>query len=106
MEKQDEQAASNEPDVESLPQEESSQDPEPDTPTPKKEHMKHDELAGTLYETYCESVGGKAYNGDDLPSWADFSADDNKICQANAWRKVAATASLHLNPPAKTGKRA
>lgn len=45
-------------------------------------------LAAFLYETYCAEVGGKAFNGDPLPSWEEFSADPAKQKQADAWRKV------------------
>lgn len=46
-------------------------------------------LAANLYETYCRAVGGRAYNGDLLPSWREFAADTNKIPQVEAWRQVA-----------------
>ena len=46
-------------------------------------------LAGELYETYCQSVGGKAFNGDPLPSWADFSKDPAKQKQVEGWVAVA-----------------
>lgn len=55
-----------------------------------------EQLAGKLYDAYCVMVGGKAFNGDALPTWADFSADGEKIKQANAWRAVAVTAYSHL----------
>lgn len=42
-------------------------------------------LAGRLYEKYCAEVGGKAFNGDPLPSWQEFSSDPSKQKQANAW---------------------
>lgn len=45
--------------------------------------------ADLLYSVYCEAVGGVAFNGDPLPSWADFAADPNKQKQADAWRSVA-----------------
>ena len=46
-------------------------------------------LAGILYETYCRSVGGRAFNGDPLPSWNQFYADPKKTLQSNAWINVA-----------------
>lgn len=46
-------------------------------------------LAGELYETYSDAVGGVAYNGDPLPKWAEFSVDENKTKQAGGWRAVA-----------------
>ena len=45
--------------------------------------------AKELYEVYCESVGGVAWNGDPLPSWEEFSADSTKETQADGWRRVA-----------------
>lgn len=48
-----------------------------------------EELAGQLYDHYCQSVGGKAFNGDPLPSWEEFSSDPNKQKQVNAWIEVA-----------------
>lgn len=47
-------------------------------------------IAQRLYEVYCQSVGGKAFNGDALPTWEVFSADPGKQLQADAWRSVAA----------------
>ena len=48
-----------------------------------------DAHADLLYSVYCEAVGGVAFNGDPLPSWADFAGDANKEKQADAWRSVA-----------------
>ncbi len=49
--------------------------------------------AGQLYQTYCDAVGGVAFNGDPLPSWEEFAADENKTKQADAWRAVATEAT-------------
>lgn len=49
------------------------------------------ETAKKLYDAYCVAVGGKAYNGDPLPSWEVFYMDDNKRVQANAWIEAAKT---------------
>lgn len=51
-----------------------------------------EELAGRLYAVYCESVGGKAFNGDALPTWQRFRADPTKRKQSDAWVRVAAEA--------------
>jgi len=48
-----------------------------------------DAHADLLYSVYCEGVGGVAFNGDPLPSWADFAGDAAKQKQADAWRAVA-----------------
>lgn len=45
-----------------------------------KEH-----IAGELYKVYCESVGGKAFNGDPLPDWETFVNDPSKKKQSDAW---------------------
>lgn len=47
------------------------------------------ELAGVLYETYCAAVGGKALNGDPLPSWEEMSKDTSKVKQTEGWQAVA-----------------
>lgn len=51
--------------------------------------MKKDVLAKKIYTTYCEAVGGKAYNGDPLPDAETFFNDPTKEKQANAWRLAA-----------------
>ena len=43
------------------------------------------ELADIAYTAYCEAVGNKAFNGDELPDWKTFSSDPTKLKQANAW---------------------
>lgn len=50
-------------------------------------------VAGTMYTAYCEAVGGKAFNGDTLPSWSEFKNDPNKSKQANAWISAALAVS-------------
>lgn len=51
-----------------------------------------DDLANDLYIAYCKAVGGKAFNGDVLPSWQEFRNDESKKKQSDAWIKVAETA--------------
>jgi hypothetical protein len=51
-----------------------------------------EKFAGYLYETYCKAVGGKAFNGDLLPSWETFRADETKHVQSEAWVSVAKAA--------------
>lgn len=55
------------------------------------------ELAAELYTTYCDSVGGVAYNGEPLPTWDEFSEDPNKETQAEAWVDVAREAIDRLS---------
>jgi hypothetical protein len=47
------------------------------------------EDANTAYTAYCRAVGGVAFNGDPLPTWEEFSSDDSKQKQVNAWIEVA-----------------
>jgi len=48
-----------------------------------------EQLAGVLYETYCSSVGGCAFDGKPLPDWNEFRADSRKFRQSDAWVAVA-----------------
>lgn len=54
-------------------------------------------LARAMYDTYCEAVGGKAWNGQPLPGSGEFFADPAKKVQADGWRAAAATATDHIN---------
>lgn len=56
-----------------------------------------EELAKTMYTVYCENVGGKAFNGDNLPSAEEFFNDETKTKQANAWRETAKAATRFLS---------
>lgn len=47
------------------------------------------ELAGVMYTSYCKSVGGKAFNGDPLPDWDEFSTDPSKKKKSDAWIQTA-----------------
>lgn len=46
-------------------------------------------IAQIAYTAYCQAVGGKAFNGDPLPSWEEFCADPAKQVQVAAWRAAA-----------------
>ena len=46
-------------------------------------------LAKLLYTTYCEAVGGVAYDGAPLPTWEEFCADPKKKKQVLGWMAVA-----------------
>lgn len=56
-------------------------------PQPMARSIEH--LANRMYTRYCEAVGGKAFNGDPLPTWDEFAADETKQKQVNSWREVA-----------------
>lgn len=46
------------------------------------------DYAKQAYETYNKAVGGVAFNGDPLPSWDEFAADESKQKQVGAWIAV------------------
>lgn len=46
-------------------------------------------LAGFLYEVYCDAVGGKAWDGTTLPTWHEFKSNMNKQSQVKGWLAVA-----------------
>ena len=48
--------------------------------------------AGRIYTAYCAAVGGKAFNGDPLPDWPTFRADQAKKRQSDAWVEAAKVA--------------
>lgn len=56
-------------------------------------------LAGELWKSYAAAVGGKAFNGDPLPTWNDLLADTNKEKIVSAWLAVADKAIERLNKP-------
>lgn len=60
-----------------------------DLPASVKVAISLEAVAGTLYEVYCAAVGGKAFNGDPLPKWAEFRTDPAKRKQSDAWVLVA-----------------
>ena len=56
-------------------------------------------LAAHIYECYCHAVGGKAFNGDPLPSWPEFQNDPKKKLQSDAWIAVANAARNWISGP-------
>ncbi len=48
-----------------------------------------EKMAGELYTIYCQAMGGKAFNGDPLPNWEKFRADEKKKVQSDAWMTCA-----------------
>lgn len=55
------------------------------------------ELAYIMYDTYCEAVGGKAFNGDPLPGSKEFFSDESKSKQSKAWIATAEVAIDFVN---------
>ena len=74
-----------------------SDDEEKDEPVVDEKPAEVVEFAGKLYEAYCVAAGGKAFNGDDLPKWAEFYADDEKKTQSSAWVVVAELAQAQVD---------
>lgn len=56
-------------------------------------------LAGLMYEAYCKDVGGVAFNGDPLPTWAQFRVDPAKMKQALGWHAAARAAINYTLTP-------
>lgn len=46
-------------------------------------------LGDIAYTAYRESVGGRAWNGDPLPTWAELEADPAKARLVTAWETAA-----------------
>lgn len=53
-------------------------------------------VAERMYEAYCKGVGGIAFNGDPLPDWKTFRADQSKRKQSDAWVAAAQEAMTLL----------
>jgi hypothetical protein len=51
------------------------------------------ELGGVAYTAYAAAVGGKAFNGDPLPTWKAMVADPAKERLVEAW-SIAADAVI------------
>lgn len=47
------------------------------------------ELAQIAWDSYSQAVGGKAFNGDSLPTWEEMVADPEKQKLVEAWRACA-----------------
>jgi hypothetical protein len=66
----------------------------------RKSNVTDDELGGLAYETYCKAIGGKSFNGDPLPTWAEMKksasgGDGKKENIVIAWKRAGrAVASL------------
>lgn len=56
------------------------------------DYLTEDEIANDLYTKYCVAVGGKAYNGDSLPTWREFRDNPLKNKQSEGWIVVAKAA--------------
>jgi hypothetical protein len=48
-----------------------------------------DALGKLAWDTYSKAVGGKAFNGDLLPTWEEMKKDEKKANLVAAWMKTA-----------------
>lgn len=58
----------------------------------RKPHFSQEQVdsrAKGLWDVYSAAVGGKAFNGDPLPAWEEFSVDPKKTQQADGYRAMA-----------------
>lgn len=55
----------------------------------EKRMEKHEQIAEQLYDEYCKTVGGKAWDGKPLPDWRTFRNDPVKLVQVQGWINVA-----------------
>lgn len=68
--------------------------------------MNEKPYAQELYGAYCAAVGGKAYNGQPLPSAQEFWDDPTKTAQAKAWEAVAEKAMKGKLPETEEARAA
>jgi hypothetical protein len=54
----------------------------------RKSSVTDDEVGQIAWDTYSKAVGGKAFNGDPLPTWAVMCADEKKQNLVAAWKKA------------------
>ncbi len=52
-----------------------------------------EKIAAQLYGTYCDALGGLAYDLQPFPSWTGLRSDPAKRRQTSAWLAVAALAT-------------
>lgn len=60
-----------------------------------------EKLAQEMYEGYCKTVGGRSWDGNELPSWGAFQADSDKQLQVQGWIYAAKIAIAKLYPTAQ-----
>lgn len=55
------------------------------------------DIAEAAYTAYREAVGGKAFNGDPLPTWTQMCLDSKKEHLVRAWRAAADAVEVELS---------
>lgn len=69
----------------------------------RKTNVTDDEIGRIAWDTYSKAVGGKAFNGDPLPSWDAMCKDEKKENLVVAWKRAARAVASHVEkklPPA------
>jgi len=66
----------------------------------RKTIVTDDEVGRVAWDTYSKAVGGKAYNGDPLPTWDAMCKDEKKENLVVAWKRMLASlVEKKLAPP-------
>lgn len=62
----------------------------------RKTLVTDDEVGRIAWNTYSKAVGGKAFNGDPLPTWDAMCADAKKENLVVAWKRCARAVAAHV----------
>ena len=62
----------------------------------RKSNVTDDEVGRIAWDTYSKAVGGKAFNGDALPTWDVMCKDEKKENLVVAWKKAARAVAAHV----------
>lgn len=55
-----------------------------------------EQFTALAYETYCKALRGNGHDGQPLPTWKEFAADEYRQAQANAWRACVARVASEI----------
>jgi hypothetical protein len=62
----------------------------------RKTVVTDDEVGRIAWDTYSKAVGGKAFNGDPLPTWDVMCKDEKKENLVVAWKRAARAVATHV----------
>jgi hypothetical protein len=62
----------------------------------RKSNVTDDEVGRIAWDTYSKAVGGKAFNGDPLPTWDAMCKDEKKENLVVAWKRAARAVASHV----------
>jgi hypothetical protein len=62
----------------------------------RKSNVTDDEVGRIAWDTYSKAVGGKAFNGDPLPTWDVMCKDEKKENLVVAWKRAARAVAAHV----------